>query len=207
LPPATDLADKLTREARGLELYVLRVEALARDRRVPKADAERAYAAGFILFYTSVERTLEQLFIGLLTAKLTVTQRGVKPVVAAPNAPTALRLVLGGRNYVDWLPFDRHTKRRAEALLLDGKPFNDLGKADRKFLARLSILRNALAHRSGHALKQFEREFILNTPLPGGLPPSQHKPVGYLRGQHAANQSRFAYQLAEAATIMRRLCT
>src|SRR4051794_27409628 len=101
---------------------------------MPKVDLERAYAAGYMLFYTSVERTLEELFVGLLTRKLTVTQAGVRPVVTAPNAPTALRLVLGGRSYVDWLPFDRHTKPRAEALLADGKPFTALAKADRIFL-------------------------------------------------------------------------
>lgn len=206
MPPATDLAVRLAREARSLELYVGRVEGLVRARRVPKVDLDRAYAAGYMLFYTSVERTIEQLFVGLLTGKVTLTHPGVKPVVVAPNAPTALRLVLGGRTYVDWLPFERHTKRRAEALLADGKPFTSLVKADRAFLDRMSVLRNALAHRSEHSLRQFDREYIQNNPVAGGLPPAQHKPIGYLRGQHAANQSRLSYQLAEAAAIIRRLC-
>jgi hypothetical protein len=206
LPPATVLAERLGREARSLEVYVGRVESLVRAGTMPKVDLDRAYAAGYMLFYTSVERTLEQLFVGLLTGKVTVTQPGVKAVVVTPNGPTALRLVLGGRTYVDWLPFERHTKRRAEALLADGKPFTNLAKADRVFLERMSVLRNALAHRSDHSLKQFNREFIQNNPVPGGLPPAQHKPIGYLRGQHAANQSRLSYQLAEAAAIVRRLC-
>jgi hypothetical protein len=173
---------------------------------MPMVDLDRAYAAGYMLFYTSVERTLEQLFVGLLTGKVTVTQSGVRPVVAAPNGPTALRLVLGGRTYADWLPYEHHTKRRAEALLANGKPFTSLTKPDRVFLGRMSVLRNALAHRSDHSLRQFDREFIQNNPVPGGLPPAQHKPIGYLRGQHAANQSRLSYQLAEAAGIVRRLC-
>lgn len=206
MPPATILAERLGREARSLELYVARVERLAHDGGVPKVDLDRAYAAGYMLFYTSAERILEQLFVGILTGRVTVTQAGVRPVVVAPNGPTALRLVLGGRRYVDWLPFERHTKPRAEALLADGKPFTSLAKADRLFLERMSVLRNALAHRSDHSLRQFDREFIQKNPVPGGLPPKQRKPIGYLRGQHAANQSRFSFQLAEAAAIVRRLC-
>jgi hypothetical protein len=207
LPAATELAERLAREARSLEVYVGRVDALVRAGRMPKIDLDRAYAAGYMLFYTSVERTLEQLFVGLLTGKVTLSQSKVKPVVIAPNAPKALRLVLGDRTYVDWLPYERHTKRRAQALFADGKPFTSLAKQDRVFLERMSVLRNALAHRSDHSLRQFNREFIDNNPVPGGLPPAQHKPIGYLRGQHAANQSRLSYQLAEAAAIVRRLCT
>jgi hypothetical protein len=203
---ATTLADRLAREARSLEVYVRRTERLVAAGKLPMVDRDRAYAAGYTLFYTSLEFAIENLFIGIITCKLTLKQAGVKPIVTARTQAVAMQLILGGRTYVDWLPFERHTHRRAKALLVGGKPFTCLSKSDRRFLERMSILRNALTHRSAHALRQFEREFIEQNPVPGGLPPAQHDPVGYLRGQHAANQTRFGYQLAEAAAIMRRLC-
>jgi hypothetical protein len=206
MPIASTLADRLAREARSLEVYVRRTEGLAADGKVPMVDRDRAYVAGYMLFYTSLELAIENLFIGLLTRKLKMTQPGVRPIVTARNQPVAVQLILGDRSYVDWLPFERNTQRRAKALLADGKPFTSMPKPDRRFLERMSVLRNALTHRSTHALRQFEREFIEQNPVPGGLPPAQHDPVGYLRGQHAANQSRLGYQLAEAAAIMRRLC-
>jgi hypothetical protein len=206
MPIASTLADRLAREARSLEVYVGRTENLAADGKVPMVDRDRAYAAGYMLFYTSLERTIENLFIGLLTCKLSVAQPGVRPIVRARNQSVAVQLILGGRSYVDWLPFERNTQRRARALLVGGKPFTSMSKPDRRFLERMSILRNALTHRSAHSLHQFKREFIEQNPVPGGLPPAQHNPVGYLRGQHAANQSRLGYQLAEAAAIIRRLC-
>jgi hypothetical protein len=203
---ATVLAERLGREARSLELYVARVERLLRTGRVPQIDLDRAYVAGYVLFHASVERTIEQLFVGLLTGELTVTQPGVTPVVVFSDQSTAFRIVLGERKYVDWLPFGRYTKPRAQAFLTDGKPFTSLQTADSQFLERMSLLRNALAHRSAHSLKQFDQAFIQSPPVPVALPPSQRKPIGYLRGQHAVNQSRLSYQLAEGVAIVRRLC-
>jgi hypothetical protein len=203
---ATMVAERVAREANSLEIYTRRTESLFAARRVPRIDLDRAYAAAYMLFYVLLEDAVEELFVGLLTCKLAVGRSGVRPIVVAPNQPVARRLILGGRKYVDWFPFDRHTRPRAEALLVDGRPFTDLAKEDSRFLGQMSILRNALSHRSGHAVRQFEREFITQAPLPGGVPPEQRRPAGYLRGQHATNQSRLGYQMAKATVILRDLC-
>jgi hypothetical protein len=203
VPAATTVAERLAREAKSLEIYTRRTERLFASRYVPRIDLDRAYAAAYMLFYVLLEDAVEELFVGLLTCKLTVGRSGVRPIVPAPNKPVARRLILGGRKYVDWFPFDRHTRPRAEALFVDGKPFTDLAKADSRFLGRMAVLRNALSHRSGHSVQQFEREFITRNPVPGGVPPDQRRPAGYLRGQHATTQSRLDYQMAEGAAIVR----
>jgi hypothetical protein len=204
---ATTLADRLGREARSLEIYIRRTEALFDAERVPRIDLDRAYTASYILFYVMLERSIEDLFVGLLTTKLAVPQTSARPIVVARNRPTAMRLVLGDRRYVDWLPYSRHTLQRAEALFSDGKPFAGLTKAQCRFLDAMSVLRNALSHRSEHSLRQFEREFISGNPVPGGFSAAQRKPVGYLRSEHASNQSRLSYQMAEGTAILRLLCS
>ena len=72
---------------------------------------------------------------------------------------------------------------------------------DRKVFERMSLVRNAIAHDSAYALKQFQREFVDGR----SLPPEHHRPAGYLRGQHAIGQTRLEYLFAEAVNVLRRL--
>ena len=39
-----------------------------------------------------------------------------------------------------------------------------------------------------------------------GLPPPQRMPAGYLRGQHAPDQTRLEYFMAQGANALGRLC-
>jgi hypothetical protein len=200
MPEASTLADRLAQEARSHERYVRRMERLVGAGTVPKVDLERAYTAGYLLFYTSLERYIEQLFVGLLMGRLTVTRSGVRPIVAVSDEWVAFRLVLGDRKFADWLPFD-YTRSRAKALFVGGQPFTSISNPDRNFLAEMSVLRNALTHRSPHSIAQFKEEFVMR-----GLPPAQRKPAGYLRGQHAVGQTRLSYHMAKGTAILRDLC-
>jgi len=92
--------------------------------------------------------------------------------------------------------------KRAKAFLSGGRPFTDLSKPDRNFLDSLTVLRNALAHESSHAVALFRQEFTLGK----ALPPQQERPAGYLRGQHASGQTRFNYLLGRTVLVMRTLC-
>lgn len=58
-------------------------------------------------------------------------------------------------------------------------------------------MRNALAHGSTRSVKQIRREFTDSL----SLPPEQQRPAGYLRGQHAAGQTRFEHLLAECIAV------
>jgi hypothetical protein len=158
-----------------------------------------------LLFYTSLERSIEQLFLGILTRELTFRQRGVKPLVAAPSERIARQIVTGERAYADWLPF-RLTEGRANALLAAGRPFKSLSQADRRFLETMGYVRHALAHASAHSLRRFRTQVIQGGPIPTPVPPGQRKPAPYLRGTHTTGQGRFSFHLAEASAIAGRLC-
>jgi hypothetical protein len=201
----SSVGDQLRAHARGLESYITRLERLHLDGRVYRIDLERAYAGAYLLFYTSLERSIEQLFLGILTQEFTFRQRGIRPLVAAPSERIARQIVTGERAYADWLPL-RLTEGRAKALLAAGRPFESIVTADRRFLESMGYVRNALAHGSAHSLRRFRTEVIDGGPLPTPVPPGQRKPAPYLRGTHTTGQSRFSFHLAEASAIVRRLC-
>lgn len=168
-----------------------------------EADKNQIFAGAYVSYLTFFEAQLETLFVGLLTDKLVHPDQTVEPTIQMPNLKVAKSMITGGRSYVDWLPYNAHTIKRAPVFLIDGRPFTDLSKPRRNTLDKASVLRNALAHQSDHALKRFEAEFVADKVLPV----AQRKPPGYLRGAHSLNRNRLEVQLLELVAIMQDLTT
>jgi hypothetical protein len=165
-----------------------------------RPDLNRVYAGAFLSFHTYVERSLERLFLGLLMGRFVAP--GVAPLVEIKSEVVARAVVAGGRKYVDWLPFEKYTQTRALAFLSAGRPFSELATTDARVLDRLGIIRNALAHESSHALRLFHRAFVDGR----SLPVEQHRPSGYLRGQHSPGLTRFVNTINETVVVFGRLC-
>ena len=199
---AKTIFDRVVSRSRGLDLYVKKMERLYRGGSISRVDIERVYAGSFILFYTVVERAIESLFIGLLTGRLVSDDSSVRPLIRVNSDRVAHAVVRGGRSYVDWLPYEQHTKRRAEAFFSQGKPFANLDRSDIRAYESISTVRNALAHESSSAMRKFHRDFTENKVLP----PEQRRPAGYLRGQHAMGQTRLNLLFSEAVLSIRNLC-
>jgi len=180
-----------------------RLESLHASGALSQTDISRAQAGALLAFHTYVERSLERLFIGLLMRRLTSSQAGVSSLVHIRSDVVARAIVSGGRNYVDWLPFEQHTLKRADAFLSAGRPFSTLARADYASLERLGIVRNAIAHESTYALRRFRVQFVDGR----GLPPGQQSPSGYLRGQHRPGQSRFENMMADVVVTFAKLCS
>ena len=127
---------------------------------------------------------------------------GIHSLVEIKSEVVARKVVAGGRRYADWLPYEKETLPRAVAFLAAGRPFSDLTTDDVKALDRLTIIRNALAHESSHAVRRFRKTFTEGR----GIPPDQLTPAGYLRGQHSPGVSRFNNTLNESVTVFQHLC-
>ena len=201
--PAERLADDVASRARGLSQYVARMERLYGSRTLSKSDVTRVNAGAFLAFQTYVERSLERLFLGALMGRYEFAATSVRPLVDIRSERTARAVVSGGKRYVDWLPLNDEIDRRAKAFLSGGRPFASVSSGDRATLSRMLVIRNALAHESSHAMRQFRRTFTEGK----ALPPDQLTPAGYLRGTHTGSQSRFDYLLADAVAVIRRMCT
>jgi hypothetical protein len=197
---AKQIAESLRRSAKSSQGYLDRLEKLHRNKELSQRDVTRAYEGAFLAYYTGLERHLEQLFMGVLMSRVVVSGRPARSLVTASEV-TARRIVAGDRPYADWLPI-RHTTNRARKLLSEGRPFDRLSKVDSRVLEQMRVVRNAVAHQSSHANRRFQMEFIDGN----GIPPLQRTPAGYLRGQHAAGQTRLAYFMAQGVDAMDRLC-
>jgi hypothetical protein len=201
--PSNLIARAVVARARTIEHHIDRMEKLYLAREILRSDINRIYAGAFLTYFTFLERSIEQLFMGLLMNRLTMSQRDVRSLIDVRSEVVVRRVVAGERRYVDWIPFDERLRRRAKAFLAGGRPFSTVSLADRKVLERAALIRNALAHDSTFAIRQFSLAFVDGL----GLPPEQHSPPGYLRGQQRVGQTRMIFVFAECSGMMTRLCT
>jgi hypothetical protein len=105
--------------------------------------------------------------------------------MTAHSSAALMNILLQGRKYMDWLPFDR-TIDRAKLYMKDGRPFSDLSPADKGMITRIAIIRNAIAHRSDYALIKFQEVIDIQHPLP-----RERTPAGYLRSLVTPTSNRF----------------
>jgi hypothetical protein len=171
----TEISSEFASRLQAFERSRVKMERLMVDSRINRRDINLFYEGILLRSVTSFEAMLEELFIGLLTGKITAP-RAIHPRVNFQSTVVARKVVLGGRPYVDWLPYNL-TKKRAEAFFRSGIPFTRLDNADERSLVRIVTIRNAVAHQSKAALQKFEREVIGSAALLA----SERNPAGYLR--------------------------
>lgn len=198
--PASQIADRVAQRARGTDAFVNKLERLYARRSLTRMDLERAYTGGFLSFVGAYEKAWEDRFVGLLMGRLTVSPPARK-LVDIHSEVVARSVLLGNRDYLDWLPIDR-TVRRAEIYFSSGHPFSLISEADRGLIRRHVYVRHALARDSRYSTRQFQRKVIGQRVLP----PHERRPAGYLRGAHAAGQTRMNLALAELTVILGRVC-
>lgn len=200
-PASEAVGEVFLARSRAVSGYLRRLETHHASGRLSTRDVTRAYEGAFLGFYTDLERHLEQLFLGLIMGRYRVTGSNVRPLVKIDSELVARRVVAGGQRYVDWLPYF-HIDRRAPAFLSGGRPFDRIDADDRRVLDGMLWVRNAVAHRSSHAMKVFRKNLVEGK----GLPPDQRTPAGYLRGQHAPGQTRLEYFMALGVAAVGKIC-
>jgi len=158
-------------------------------------DVNVIYSGLFLEAVVSFERFLENLFTDLLTKKVIHPSSKVKPKSFFKSSRIARDVLLGERIYLDWLPYNRYTTKRAKRFFNNGLPFIDLDSlfgsgTDKKvdnMTERISIIRNAIAHKSDHSIETFEKKVISSAVA---LHSKEKNPIGYLRGLHSSHPKR-----------------
>jgi len=175
------LFDEFQRTVRSLDQVRRHVEELFTNGSLNRREIELFYESLFINLVRSFENMIERAFLGLMAGTLRSRNARVRPLVKAASVPSARRIVQGGKPYLDWLPYNSYTVKRAKAFFSRGLPFERLAQPLTGHLEQVSITRNAIAHQSAHALRRFEGEVI------GGvnLPPRERTPAGFLRSVYA----------------------
>ena len=201
--PATSISDDFAARLRTFERARTKLERLLLGGHVARHDVNLFYEGILLRTVTSFETFMEELFVGLLTGGI-APGHNVLPRVTFRSAAVARDVLLGGRAYVDWLPY-HHTANRANAFFRGGQPFSNLDKAERKSLERMLTIRHAVAHQSRAALRKFEDEVIGTTPLL----PMERTPAGFLRSIFRVMPPQTQYEdiAGTCALLARKLCT
>jgi len=201
--PATSISDDFANRLRSFERSRAKLERLLLRGHVTRHDVSLFYEGIFLRTVTSLESLMEELFLGLLTGGIAAGPK-IHPRVTFRSGAIARDVMLGGKAYVDWLPY-HHTEKRANAFFRRGLPFCSLEKAEIKSLERILIIRHAVAHQSHAARKKFEVEVIGATPLL----PAERTPAGFLRSVFSGPPPKTQYEdiAGTCALLARRLCT
>lgn len=201
---ALDVSSELTKQLNSLDRTRSKIESLARKKSLVRRDVEQVYSGLFLEAVTSFERHIERLFMGLLVGAVSTNNSAAMPRVTIGSHKVAHEVLKGSQRYIDWLPFS-HTEKRAEAFFRGGRPFTQLTNQDKKQLEHLMWVRNAIAHKSGHAQRVFQQKVIAGAPI------SQREktPAGYLRSvfRTAPTQTQYEALIGDMVAVSKRLCS
>jgi hypothetical protein len=188
---------------KNLENTRSRMESLFSSSQINFSDIEHVYSGLYLSTFNKFEEILEDLFIGLLSGTYYSKTNTIQCLLKVKPIDMTSNVVLGGKAYVDWLPYDRHTNPRAKNFFLNGTPFSLVTKNQRDNLEDYCIIRNALAHKSDAAHIKFQS--MIST-LP--LLPQERTPAGYLRSKPSTTSPQTQYQIAslELENIVYTLC-
>ncbi|MDJ0732057.1 MAG: hypothetical protein QNJ33_18930 [Crocosphaera sp.] len=155
------------------------------------------YEGLFIGLFTDFEKFIGELFCGFVEGKITIYGYKINEIRKVKIAPQSdiEEVILGGKQYLDWLPYER-TIERAKIFFYDGIPFTNLDDDQKNNLRDYHKIRNAIAHKSRKSEAEFNKT-IKNS----RLPPSEQTPGGYLRSKPRGQGQQTQYEIASAQLI------
>jgi len=196
------ISDELKARLHSLEFTRKKVEQLSATGLITRRDIEQIYKGLFLESVAALESSIEDLFLGLLIGQITPRSTRTTSKIILSSRLAAQQIVFAGKFY-DWLPYDRTTER-AEHFFKNGHPFSILNNGDKAKTEEFRLIRNAIAHKSHHARKQFEDKVIGST----ALTPRERKVGGYLVGSFRSSprQTRYENLIIDMALIFEKVC-
>lgn len=199
---AVRLHEKFQGRTTSIESTRNKMEGLLSSGAIDLQDIEHLYAGLYMELFTEFESLLEELFFGLYDG--TYISKHYTIIRKSKIAPISeiQPIVYGGKAYVNWLPYDENTLKRAKLFFQLGEPFQQLTTAEKKSITNYHIIRNAIAHKSPNSLDQFNR-------IISGLPllPREKTPTGYLRSRPGGiGQNQFQIAIVELKLLTNKLC-
>lgn len=164
-----------------------------------RVDEKYAVTSVVVAFALEVELQLERLFVQLALGNRTLPD--VRPLVSFSSAVVLHKHLRQGRQYAEWLPFEKHTLARADRYFSGGRPFSRMSETGKSSLRELSVIRNVLAHSSDHSQRSFEKQILSSRAVPS----YERAPVNYLCGLNSALQTRLEQHLASAVAAFEEL--
>lgn len=197
------LANDFNSYIKSLERTRKKIESLFNQGDLSRREIEQIYGSLFLNAVIMFESLIEDMFLGLLTDKFKRKTFKIVPRARFKSNIIARDVVLSGKRYINWLPYEE-TEKRAKIFFRNGIPFTILKAAEKEILKKVHYMRNSLAHKSRYSLLQFERQVISSLPLIK----REKTPLGFLRSQFriSPSQTRYENLINEIDSIARKLC-
>ena len=157
----------------------MRMSDLRARGQLTSTEEDLIYESAFLASCGQFEAILKVLLQEFVCGVPSSTPQALHALVR-PRSRQAFDVVLRqGRPFAECLPYDKLADL-AKLYLRDGRPFTDIGvvmPAERQLLSEAVLVRNAIAHRSDYAMRQFR------TKVPGvdRLPPNRQFPGPHLK--------------------------
>ena len=150
---------------------------------------------------TSYEAFLEELFMAILERRVRYSGGRVELRMTTKSRDALIKILLQGDKYMNWLPY-KNTEDRARIYLTDGRPFSDINNGDRSIIKTITTIRNAIAHKSPHALGEFHRTITDSL----SLLPGERQPASFLRSNISPAKNRFEVYIGELGRLAAVIC-
>ena len=198
-----EVLKKYQRRLTDLDDTRKRMESLYDNGHLRDRDIGAVYESLFLRAVVGFEEFCEQLFFEILKKRVRYKLKEVSPRIPTCSNFVLRQILLQGKSYLDWLPYD-HAERRAKLYLTGGRPFSTLESSDRQMIQTIVIIRNAIAHSSGYSRLKFRKHVIKDETLLA----SEKSPSGFLRSQLTRTplQRRFEIYAAELGAISAKIC-
>lgn len=167
-----------------------RAKLLADAGQIRVADSYLVYESAFINAVASFEGLLQEIFVEFACGDPPrKRKRGSKITIASRD--TFRDILFDGKRYREFLPYKDRTLVLAKRFLRDGRPFTDITDTDRELLAHAMRIRNAIAHQSDFAMKEFRKK------VPGveSMPPRNRFPGPLLSTVFRTNPKQTYFEL------------
>jgi hypothetical protein len=183
------LGERFHRAARRLDGCCTRLEEMVEKRLLRIVDAELVYSATFLTLNGQFETLL-----GSLLEEFVCGRRGKHAghyaVVKPRSRPIFRDVLLQGKKFADFMPFNR-TQELAARYLLKGCPFSAIDKDNVRLLDEVTCIRNAIAHPTSHAITVFRAR----VPGVASLPKTRRNPGALLRHPYRTHPTQKYYEL------------
>jgi len=166
-----------------------------------RRDVDLLYEGLFLRTVVEFEDFLETRFFEIVSGRIGGGRARMGARISTTSALALREIVLGGDDYVKWLPYSE-TEDRANRFLKGGRPFSLLGDDDKSKIAQITFIRHAIAHSSEFARGQFLRKVVGST----NLLPKEKSPAGFLRSvARAPNITRYQVYSSALGSISMKL--
>lgn len=188
------LTQKFDRKVKSLESTCRRME----DQRVVQllgvADIEHVYESSFLTVCSNWEALLESVLVEAIVGQPHSSTNIRKHVQVNAKSHVERILLHPSKDYLS-LPTIKHAEEMAKLFIVNGLPISAIQESSRTYLQQATWIRNAVAHRSTHAVKMFRSK------VPGvdQLQPIKRNPGSFLRHKFRVSPDQRRYELYFAA--------